>query len=458
MNIELFLQKMTALKKRPSADLPALEVIEQWVLSGAHDFFTQRLIPLRLSEQAQLSVKRLVSELLYAVPVGLFDLNWEVRCPHCHATTNTYNHLSQGTGLDQCQGCEKEFKVDFARWVDVTFSLNLEIDDRQSLPVSCELPEGIQSFFNLEVNYSDTQSAAETIIEPGQYRYVCPITKARGILVIEGNNNELLQEFNLQLVENHFQPNYLQAYPGQIKINLTNLDSPIAHLQLVKDDLPPHPLTPHLAGLDLIHYPAFRTLFGDQVLSEREQMQVASVTTLFTDITGSTAMYERLGDVVAYNRVRDHFEILFTQIEQHGGIVLKTIGDAVMASFTSNKQALLSIINVLENFKQYNNHRQVDEHIHIKIGIHRGPAILVNLNNQLDYFGSTINKAARIQSLADSGEICFSEPVYQDNAFRQVLKEWGIKEVSHHSVNLKGIEGIQTVYKAVTAIDKMTVI
>jgi len=96
---------------------------------------------------------------------------------------------------------------------------------------------------------------------------------------------------------------------------LTNLDHSICEWYLFKDDLPQTPLVPKLSGLELIHYPTFRTLFGDQVLSKREQMQMASVTTLFTDITGSTEMYEKLGDIVAYNLVRDHFDILFKHIE-----------------------------------------------------------------------------------------------------------------------------------------------
>ncbi|MBE9562036.1 MAG: adenylate/guanylate cyclase domain-containing protein, partial [Proteobacteria bacterium] len=201
---------------------------------------------------------------------------------------------------------------------------------------------------------------------------------------------------------------------------------------------------------ELIHYPEFHNLFGEQVLSTREQMQVAAVTTLFTDITGSTEMYEKLGDIVAYNVVRDHFDILFTNLEKQGGTILKTIGDAVMASFTSNEAALIGIINALEEFERYNTNKHIDRQVNIKIGIHRGPTILVNLNERLDYFGSTINKAARIQAVANSGEICFSEQVYQDSIFIQTMKRLGVKNISRHSVNLKGINGLQTVYKAIT--------
>ena len=359
MNTNLFLQKLETLKQRPESHLPAIEAIQHWILEFADTLPKQRINPVKVATYANLSTVQVIPEFLYGVLNGVFDLNWEVHCPHCFGISDNYQHLSKAVGQSFCKGCEKEFHADFAQRVDVTFSLNKEIDDRQFTPVCTQ-------------------------------------------------------------------------------------------------NVPSTPQYPHLSGLELIHYPVFRTLFGDQVLSKREQMQIASVTTLFTDITGSTAMYEKLGDVRAYNIVRDHFDILFKEIEKQGGTVLKTIGDAVMASFVRNDLALKAILDVLEQFQQYNKARCLDEHVYIKTGIHRGSAILVNLNERLDYFGSTINKAARIQAMASSGEICFSEQVHQDSAFMQTLKKLGIKEITRHSVNLKGIDGAQTVYKIVTYLDKMT--
>jgi class 3 adenylate cyclase len=289
------------------------------------------------------------------------------------------------------------------------------------------------------------------ITEANIYRYICPLTKSWGLLTIAGEKTDELQEFSIEQLNNHkFNLTKLQAQPGKIKINLANLSDSQSGLVIFKDDLPQQPLPPRLSGLELIHYSEFNYLFGEQILSNREQMQVAAVTTLFTDITGSTEMYEKLGDIVAYNIVRDHFDILFTHIEKQGGTVLKTIGDAIMASFTNNASALIATINALDEFERYNHKQHIDRQVNIKIGIHRGPTILVNLNDRLDYFGSTINKAARIQAVANSGEICFSEQVYQDSNFIQTMKQLGIKNVSQHSVNLKGINGLQTIYKVIT--------
>jgi class 3 adenylate cyclase len=188
-------------------------------------------------------------------------------------------------------------------------------------------------------------------------------------------------------------------------------------------------------------------LFGDEVLSQRERLQIAAVTTLFTDITGSTQMYERLGDALAYNIVRDHFDILFQSIEDQGGRIVKTIGDAVMASFITSQQAIKSIVEFLDGIERYNKSREDNKYVYLKIGVHRGPAILVNLNGSLDYFGSTINKAARIQGLSGSCQITFSEEIYHDEASLSIFEEAGMHHFTRHTVNLKGIEGEQTVYK-----------
>ena len=449
MNTDILTQKLAILKNRQSAFIPAIEAIHDWLLQSSQALSKQNISPVDID----LPINKVVPELLHGVPIGLFDLNWEVHCPHCHGITREYDNLSQAANASFCEGCKVEFEADFAKWVNVTFSLNKEIDDREPV-LTCKLPDETEIFLQIKTAPAETKSAVMTL-KADIYRYICPLTKSRGILTVSGEETTELQDFSIeQLPHNKFNISRLQARPGRIRISLINSSDIQAGLVIFKDDLPQQPLPPRLSGLELIHYSEFHALFGEQILSNREQMRVAAVTTLFTDITGSTEMYERLGDITAYNVVRDHFEILFTNIEKQGGTVIKTIGDAVMASFISNEAALISIINALEAFEQYNVKQHIDRQVNIKTGIHRGQTILVNLNDRLDYFGSTINKAARIQAVASSGEICFSEQVYQDSSFVQTMKKMGIDNVSRHSVNLKGIDGLQTIYKAVTKFNK----
>ena len=201
-----------------------------------------------------------------------------------------------------------------------------------------------------------------------------------------------------------------------------------------------------LTGLDMMHYPTFRAIFRDETLSTREQLKITAVTLLFTDITGSTQMYERLGDSVAYNIVRDHFDILFSEIEAHNGIVIKTIGDAVMASFRSNDDAVRCILNGMGRFEEYNQAKHLDHQVRIKIGLHRGPAILVTLNDRLDYFGSTVNKAARVQGYAKSDELLISKEVYDTPGIKEAIKSYPKMTIRSSKLDLKGLDGQHLVY------------
>ncbi|MEG4508052.1 hypothetical protein QUA81_31140 [Microcoleus sp. F6_B4] len=102
--------------------------------------------------------------------------------------------------------------------------------------------------------------------------------------------------------------------PGKVKIELTNTEHNLSGLILHSDELPDElkvqQLPLPLSGMQLLHHPDYKHLFGDRVISERERVKIRAITIMFTDITGSTRMYETLGDTKPYNIVRDRFEIL----------------------------------------------------------------------------------------------------------------------------------------------------
>lgn len=441
-------ERIEQLKQRPGADHATLHALHDWIVQS-EPITRHRINPYLLVQHHQLDLNTLVSEMLYAVPVGMLDLHWDVHCPHCNMVTVGYKHLSSATSTSSCPMCVGTFAVDFLQRVEVAFSLNNEIEGPILPPNFCVPVPALNARYQLAAPLGQRVGAEETL-DAGVYRYFCPITLSKGILTVEGESTACLQEFQVVQLPQSFDPTELRARPGPIKITLVNDSVPLAGLFLTLDDLPPlrlDQLPARLTGLQISHHPVFRELFRDEVLSERERLLISSVTTMFTDITGSTQMYENLGDAVAYNIVRDHFEILFGSITSFGGRVIKTIGDAVMASFLNNEQAMRSIGDFLHQLDAYNQRRQMNEQVWLKIGLHRGPVILVNLNERLDYFGSAVNKAARIQALSRSGEISFSEQVANDQAFMAMLEETRTGPIRTLRVNLKGLEGAQTVYQ-----------
>ncbi|NJK66633.1 MAG: adenylate/guanylate cyclase domain-containing protein [Microcoleus sp. CSU_2_2] len=364
MKIELLAEKIAQLKKRPGASGGTLDQIENW-LNNSYVLQRMRINPYYVTGDLVQNVKRITSEFLHGVKAGVFDLHWDIHCPHCNMMVDEFKHLGDASEMSLCPMCEREFKIDLEQ-VEVTFSLNQEIDTLQQREV-CDLP---------------------------------PLL-----------HNEVPDK-------------------------------------LPDDELTLEQLPLRLSGIQLLHHPDYKRLFGEQVISERERVKIRAITIMFTDITGSTRMYETLGDAKAYNIVRDHFEIFFESIERCGGKIIKTIGDAVMASFINNEQAIMAAADAVASFREYNSTRQQEEWIQVRIGIHRGTALLVNLNNSSDYFGSTVNKAARIQNLSKSDEVSFSEEVYNDRAFLTALKAAGVSEIQKRVEDLKGIQGAQVAYTA----------
>ena len=113
---------------------------------------------------------------------------------------------------------------------------------------------------------------------------------------------------------------------------------------------------------------------------------------------GSTELYARVGDLVAYELVREHFHLLTDIVAAHGGAVVKTIGDAVMATFPTPDRALTAALRMRDAIGGVGSETR-NEDLLLKIGIHEGPCLAVMLNDRLDYFGQTVNIAARCRGL-----------------------------------------------------------
>ena len=173
-----------------------------------------------------------------------------------------------------------------------------------------------------------------------------------------------------------------------------------------------------LTAPEVISLQAFRDLFAEATLRPGDDAGVSQVALLFTDLQGSTALYERVGDAAAYNIVREHFALLAAIVRDHDGAVVKTIGDAVMASFSDPAQAVRAAIAMQA---EIGSSAQGVRDLVLKVGVHAGPSVVVTLNDRLDYFGSTVNMAARLQGQSTGGDIVLSRAVADDPAVREVL-------------------------------------
>lgn len=198
-------------------------------------------------------------------------------------------------------------------------------------------------------------------------------------------------------------------------------------------------------AVDVIQHPFYREYFGGETLPQDQSLELMNSSTLFTDIKSSTRMYSDLGDAKAFGLVREHFRILFEYLEKYNGLPVKTIGDAVLGSFIDGRHAIQAAIEAQQALRAFYQSRPENERIEVKIGIHSGPTILVALNNRLDYFGTTVNLAARVQAVAQPNEIVLSEKVFSPVEHKSLLATY-VRPVyrSHHT--FKGLDGEYQVY------------
>ncbi|MBD1896411.1 adenylate/guanylate cyclase domain-containing protein [Coleofasciculus sp. FACHB-129] len=201
-----------------------------------------------------------------------------------------------------------------------------------------------------------------------------------------------------------------------------------------------------VSGHQMLTLQTFRDFFPRETIPPNESLTIRRVAILFSDLAGSTALYARRGDSRAYHLVRRHFELLFQVVDSHNGVFVKTIGDAVMAAFTAPADATRSAIAMHQQMEALNQQLQLtaEDRLILKIGIDVGPCISVTLNERLDYFGTTVNTAARVQATSQGNDIAFTETVLMDADTASAVKDC---PRLGNAMNLKGLDAPILVYR-----------
>ena len=149
-------------------------------------------------------------------------------------------------------------------------------------------------------------------------------------------------------------------------------------------------------------------------------------------------MYREIGDATAFGRVMNHFDVLKQAIAAEDGAVVKTIGDAIMAVFRQPENALRAMLKAQQHLAAPPDGAVG---LTLKAGLHLGPCIAVTLNDRLDYFGSTVNMAARLESLSSGNDVVISRAVYEDPEVREMLeKPQGELAAERFEMRLKGFD------------------
>ncbi len=455
---------------RQSADAGCVAMIERAV-ADAPDRALCRINVLDFARKYGLEEERTIAAFLHAARLGLFELSWNVLCPACGgvldagATLKTVNHEDYA-----CTLCATDYKPTLDEMVEVTFTVSPRLrriagHEPDTLPEveylrqifwssGADLPDDLDAAlaaFTIEsIELPPGGKAVLSVQLPQGFVIVFdPVTHGRQIIEVTGEPTRERQA--LAMVFNKVKPLHgaVTLRPGPLRLALDNNTERrvLPALWIAGDAL--HDLLskrkPFLTAKRLLTNQTFRDIYQTDTLDPDQRLKITSLTFLFTDLKGSTALYERVGDLVAFDLVRQHFRVLHDIVAAETGAVVKTIGDAVMATFATPDRALAAALRMREAMTGINGERG-NEDLLLKIGIHEGPCLAVTLNNSQDYFGQAVNLAARVQGLASSRAIFVTQSVVDDARAARLLQDQSLQPVMRRAA-LRGIADETTVYE-----------
>jgi class 3 adenylate cyclase len=454
---------------RQSADPAAVDAIEALVRDGP-DRALCRVNVLDFAARAGLDEEQTIAAFLHAARQGVFELSWNVLCPGCGGVLETGATL-KSVDKDEyaCAWCASGYSPTLDEIVEVTFTISRRVrriaaHDPDELPFSEYFRQVFWgSGIDVPDNFEDlTQEIVLDAIElppsgkavlslqlPAEFVILLdPVTHSTLFLDVKGEPTRERQNLSLVFDKLRVHTGTTELRPGPVRLALENLTDGrvLPGLWVAGDKL--HQLLgrrrPFLTAKRLLTNQVFRDLYGTNTIDADQRLKITSLTFLFTDLKGSTELYERVGDIVAFDLVRAHFLLLQEIVAAEAGAIVKTIGDAVMATFPTPDRAVAAALRMREAMGQLNGARH-GEDLLLKIGIHEGPCLAVVLNDRQDYFGQTVNIAARVQGLADSHAILATGPVVDHPEASSLLRESGLLPQAQ-SCALRGISEAVPVY------------
>ncbi len=433
----------------PAAELgtePAalLEQLRAHIASG-DDMELTRLHVRPLARAFGVPERALLVACLHATRRGLLELSWDVVCPHCRGVRTEAATLGDLPTDAACEPCGVAFSTDAEGSIEVSFRVHPSIRDVPEVFFCSAEPAKKPHIELCQVLAPGQRRTVATTLPAGLYRCWLKGQDSFTPLGVCTGPGEATWVAG--------QPPVPAEVAGGAVLTLDNPTAAPVTFVIESPGFKDDALRPaHLFGLQ-----EFRDLFSQESLAAEVKLSIGEQTILFTDIVGSTRFYETQGDPGAFAEVRRHFTAVFDEIRKQRGVVVKTIGDAAMAAFADPLHALRAAAAIHARFDG-----KGASPCRLRISINTGPCMAVNLNASIDYFGRTVNMAAKLQALVEAGQIVFPRKLENAPGVRDYLTAMAARlepvELSHKAFDqpypafrwdLEGVGGHTTIPLAV---------
>lgn len=439
------------------------ECISQLVREGRDADLLRINVP-ALARHRGIAEEALINGFLHAAALGIFDISWNVLCPGCGGVLDTNASLKTVVRSEYaCALCADGFEPLLDDLVEVTFTVSPRMrqiagHSPHRMPFldymrgiywgSCfdvteaQFAEAMDSVVIDTLDLQPGEKGALSVQLPPEFIIIFEaVTHSVQFIDVKGEPERERRALTLVYDREHTHNQTLEMRPGPLRLSIENRSDVRVLPAVLRANDALHDLLghrrPYLTAKRLLTNQTFRDLYRTSTLDIDQRLKITSMTFLFTDLRGSTELYERVGDLVAFDLVRAHFKVLNDIIAAESGAVVKTIGDAVMATFSEPERGLAAAVRMRDAMHAMNRSAGREDLV-LKIGLHEGPCIAVNQNERQDYFGQTVNIAARVQGLADARAIYATAPVVEAARSAHLLDDLKLT-LTERNVGLRGI-------------------
>jgi class 3 adenylate cyclase len=374
------------------------------------DFDLARLRPYALADAWGVPRRKVLELCLQATRAGLFDLRWDLLCPLCRGVKESGSTLEEMRQRAHCESCNIDFAANFDRSVELTFRASPMLRRVEERTFCVGGPQLTPHIVAQQLLAPGDRRGVTLPLEAGRYR-LRTLGLAGGQFLIATPDGA--QEVTLTAAHDGWSQDEVRVAlaPTLHFENATDAEQLFVLERMAWSDQA-------ATAAEVAALQVFRDLFSSELLRPGERISVGSLTVLFTDLRDSTSFYQEIGDAPAFGRVMDHFAVLREAIAEEDGALVKTIGDAVMAVFRRPASAVRAILEAQRRLAAPSGGALP---FYLKAGMHHGPCIAVTLNDRLDYFGSVVNMAARLERLSSGEDIIISDAVRHDPEVEELL-------------------------------------
>ncbi len=431
------LQRLASLKQKLIADIeksetpaPLIPIAERLAAFIEHgdDLAVSRIRAYKLADDWHESRKLVLEVCLRATRAGLLDFQWDLLCPLCRGAQESGTSLKDINTDVHCSSCQIDFTINFDRYVELTFRPNPAVRRVQVFSYCVGSPHWTPHVVAQQLLHAGDERELSLPLEAGNYRIRALELQGSQDLTVSPDGNSAA---HVTLSNNGWDREALHV-SERFSLGLKNETDTEQLLILERLEWSDQATT----AAEVTALQMFRDLFASEALRPGEQISVGTLTILFTDLRHSTQLYREIGDATAFGRVMSHFDVLRKIIAENDGAIVKTIGDAVMAVFRCASDGVSAMLEAQRTLAAPSDGLMP---LTLKAGLNTGPCIAVTLNDRLDYFGSTVNMAARLEGLSSGSDVIISRSVYEDAKVRELIESNGLS-AEEFDMTLKGFE------------------